>query len=179
MRNYPNAALGLRYVFYGELLGIAYVFLFWVPLLGLVLSVAANVLHLLGLYRASSEDEGYRMAFYASVVNLVAAILGTFVLSSLMQAVCLVLNMVSIYFVCITTSNLLYSLGSLPLSNRGRLVWKINLGCTVVSVAVTMMMLLPGLVVAGAMLGLVVSVVTLVGYIMYVLFLSQSCKVLA
>jgi hypothetical protein len=59
VRTYPNAAQGLKLLFIGEIVAIVGAILSLVPVLGPILIVGSEVLILLGLYKAGTDDQGY------------------------------------------------------------------------------------------------------------------------
>lgn len=182
MNRYPNAAGGLTLMFYGQIVTIIGMFLAWVPLIGALTALAGGVLYLVGLYKAGPDDEGYRTAFMVSIVSIVVNVVSSFVgegfMATLTSIVSSVLSLAVIYFVCVTTSNLLHSVDQEALSDRGLTVWKINLVCTVVTVAVALLAYVPLLNILAAIAAVLILIVELVGYIMYLMFLNSSSKAL-
>ena len=179
MFEYPKAADGLKLMFYGEILTIIGAFLTLI-LIGPVIILVGYILTLVGLSRARADDEGYNTAFMLSIVNIVLGILGMFissdsVMGSLLNIISTIVSLAIIYFVCITTGNLLRSKGEDALAQRGQTVWMINLVCTIVSVALTVLLFIPILGAVLAVVGLLaVAIAELVGYILYLMFLYSS-----
>ena len=184
MNQYPNAAGGLRLMFVAQILVIVGTLLIWVPLVGPVIVIVGGVVQLLGLYKAGTDDEGYRTALLITAVNLVVSLISQFlfsnggVMSSLLGIVGDVLGLAAIYFVCTTTSNLLHAVGEEGLSERGGTVIKIYTVCTVVSVVCSVLSVVPVLNILAALVSIVAAIALLVGYIMYLLFLNSSSKAL-
>ena len=179
---YPNAAQGLRMMFFGQILMIVGVLLAWVPLVGALLIIAAPIAELVGVYKAGADDENYRgaLVFVALVlmVNFISGFKGEGFLGSILDMVSEVLNLMVVFSVCNTTSNLLHSIGQEELSQRGGTVIKIYAACTVISIVCQALGFIPIINIAAALVLAVSSIVQLVGYVMYLLFLNGSGKAL-
>lgn len=179
MRNYPNASEGLKLMFYGEIVAIIGAF---IPFVGVLLVVVGGIVSLVGLNKAGTDDEGYRTAFMLTIISIVVSVisgfLGQSVLGSLLNIVSSILSLAIIYFVCITTANLLCHAGATDLADRGRKVWNINLSCTVLGVVLTLLLFIPVLNILAIVGVIVVAIIELVGYIMYLMFLHGSYKAL-
>ena len=179
---YPNAAQGLRLMFFGQILMIAGVLLFWVPLVGFLMVLAAPVLEIIGIYKAGMDDENYRgvlvFVVLGLVANLISGLVGDGFLGFLLDAVSEVLSLLMVYGVCSTTSNLLHSIGQEELSQRGGTVIKIYAACTVISIVCQALGFIPIINIAAALVNGISGLVMVVGYVMYLLFLNGSGKVL-
>ena len=64
------------------------------------------------------------------------------------------------------------------MAQRGQTVWTINLVCAIVSVVLSLLMWIPLLNILAIVGGIVVMIAELVGYILYMMFLSSSYKLL-
>ena len=179
---YPNAANGLRLMFVGQILMIVGVLLAWVPLVGALLIIAAPIVELVGVYKAGADDENYRgtLVFVALVlmVNFISGFKGEGFLGSILDMVSEVLNLMVVFSVCNTTSNLLHSIGQEALSQRGTTVIKIYTACTAVSIVCQVLGIIPIINIAAALVAGISGLVMVVGYVMYLLFLNGSSKVL-
>lgn len=179
---YPNAASGLRLMFLGQILMIVGVLLAWVPLVGALLIIAAPVVELVGVYKAGDDDENYRgaLVFVALVlmVNFISGFKGEGFLGSILDMVSEVLNLMVVFSVCNTTSNLLHSIGQEELSQRGGTVIKIYTACTAISIVCGVLGIIPIINIAAALVAGISGLVMVVGYVMYLLFLNGSSKVL-
>lgn len=180
--SYPNAAQGLRLMFLGRMVMIAGLLVSWVPFVGSLLMIASPVLELVGIYKAGDDDENYRGALvFAALVlaaNFIAGLLGEGFLRFALEAAASVLNLLMVYSVCTTTSNLLHSVGQEALSQRGRDIIKIYTACVAVSLVCTVLGVIPIVNIAAALVSGLSSLVLLAGYVMYLLFLNGSSKVL-
>lgn len=179
---YPNAASGLRLMFLGQILMIVGVLLAWVPLVGALLIIAAPVVELLGVYKAGDDDENYRgtLVFVALVlmVNFISGFKGEGFLGSILDMASEILSLLVVFSVCNTTSNLLHSIGQEELSQRGGTVVKIYTACTAISIVCGVLGIIPIINIAAALVNGISSLVMVVGYVMYLLFLNGSSKVL-
>lgn len=179
---YPNAASGLRLMFLGQILAIVGVLLAWVPLVGALLIIAAPVVELLGVYKAGDDDENYRgaLVFVALVlmVNFISGFKGEGFLGSILDMASEILSLLVVFSVCNTTSNLLHSIGQEDLSQRGGTVIKIYTACTAISIVCGVLGIIPIINIAAALVNGISSLVMVVGYVMYLLFLNGSSKVL-
>lgn len=182
MKQYPNAAEGLRLMFIGQILVIVGTLLIWVPFVGSLIVIAGTVAGLLGIYKAGADDENYRGALVFQVISLVVGVvngfLGDGILSSLLGIVSMVLSLLVVYTVCNTTSNLLHSLGNEPLAERGQTVIKLYMACTAVSIVCQVLGIVPILNIIAGLVMVVAAIVQVVGYVMYLLFLNGSSKAL-
>lgn len=182
MRSYPNAAGGVKLILYAQVLAILAIALAFIPVVGPVLAVLAGVAVLVGLSKASADDSGYHAALVLNVANIVVNVVSAFfsgrLVGSILSIVSALLSMAVLYLVCTTTGNLLYSKGQNKLSDMGRLVWLINLACTVVSVVLSILMLLPVIRILAALLSVVLALVEVLGLLLYMYFLYKSSQVL-
>ena len=179
---YPNAAKGLRLMFLGRILTIAAILLIWVPLLGLLLAVAATALEIAGIYTAGTDDENYKGALVFAVLSLAASLVSGFLqpglLTSLLDAAGVIFSLLVVFSVCSTTSNLLHGLGQEALSQRGALVVKIYAVCTAVAVVCAVLSFVPIINIAAALGSAIASLAEIAGDVMYLLFLNSSSKAL-
>ena len=176
MRSYPKAADGLKLMFYGEIIALVGALLSVLGLIGLILCIVGPVVSAYGLFQAASDDEGYRTAFYLTLGQVVINLIALFAKSgslfaSLLSLVSTILGLAVVYYVCITTSNLLHAVDQEAQSARGRTVWMIYLVCAVVSVVVQVLALIPLVNLVAMLLAVVLAIVQLVGYILYMIFL--------
>lgn len=179
---YPNAASGLRLMFLGQILMIVGVLLAWVPLVGALLIIATPVAELVGVYKAGDDDENYRgaLVFVALVlmVNFISGFKGEGFGGSILDMASEILSLLVVFSVCNTTSNLLHSIGQEELSQRGGTVIKIYTACTAISIVCRVLGIIPIINIAAALVNGISSLVMVVGYVMYLLFLNGSSRVL-
>lgn len=194
---YPNAAGGLKMLFLAQILSIAAIAilvlgaimsafggLLLLLMLGSLVAIASGVLEILGLNKAGMDDEGYRGAMLFAVIGLVVSLINSWWLSdvpfvgTLLSLAGDVLVFLVVNAVCQTTGNLLHGVGNEVLSERGAVVAKIYLICTVVNIVCTIVGAIPILGILAGIVNFVSAIVSLVGYVMYLTFLSGSSNAL-
>ena len=182
MNYYPNAAQGLKMMFWAEIAAIACVVLMVVPLvniLAMIAALAASIISMVGLYKAGSDDEGYKTAFILTIVNLVLELLngveGFF--GGLISIASAVVGLAIVYYVCTTTARLLTAVGSAEVAEKSN-VWKLYMVCTVVEVACVLVSWVPVLNVLAAIAAVISAIVMLVAEVLYMIFLYKSYQAL-
>ena len=184
---YPNAAAGLKTVYQSQIVGLIATVLLFIPLINILAAAAllvVFVLYMVGLNQCAKQDDGYRTAFTLVIVNLVVNLLGNFIpgaISTILSLVGDVLTLAALYFVCITTNRLLENLRA-PQStiDRGVVVWKINVICTIVAVVCTLLSMIPvvSLQLLASIVTLIATIAQLVGCILYMLFLRDAYRIM-
>ena len=193
---YPNAAAGLKTLYQAKLVGLISIVLVIVPIVQ-VLAVAAMLiagfLALVGLAQCRKDDKGYRIAFnmiIASLVtdlstNLVSAYAGTEgfagICSNILSIATDVLSLASLYFVCITTNRLLKETAAVEnLIDRGIVVWKLNVVCTVILLVCYLLQMIPGNIAAiiAGYLAIFALIAQIVGNVLYILYLHNAYRAL-
>ena len=196
-QSYPNAAGGLKLMFYAQILsivgsvvtvlgaGMAAVDVMAggsgglgaVAILGLLVVIGAAVMNFLGLNKAKDDDAAYGSALMFVIAALVVSVLSNFLggipfVPTLLSLAGTVLNFLVVKTVCETTGNLLHSKGNDALADRGATVAKIYFICTVISVVCTVLSIIPIINVLSGLVAGISGIVSLVGYVMYLTFLS-------
>lgn len=193
---YPHAAAGLKTVYQARLVGLISIVLVIVPIVQ-VLAVAAMLiagfLALVGLAQCRKDDKGYRIAFnmiIASLVtdlstNLVSAYAGTEgfagICGNILSIATDVLSLASLYFVCITTNRLLKETAAAEnLIDRGIVVWKLNVVCTVILLVCYLLQMIPGNIAAiiAGYLAIFALIAQIVGNVPYILYLHNAYRAL-
>ena len=196
MMTYPNAAAGLKTLYQAKLVGLISIVLVIVPIVQ-VLAVAAMLiagfLALVGLAQCRKDDKGYRIAFnmiIASLVtdlstNLVSAYAGTEgfagICGNILSIATDVLSLASLYFVCITTNRLLKETAAAEnLIDRGIVVWKLNVVCTVILLVCYLLQMIPGNIAAiiAGYLAILALIAQIVGNVLYILYLHNAYRAL-
>lgn len=196
MMTYPNAAAGLKTLYQARLVGLISIVLVIVPIVQ-VLAVAAMLiagfLALVGLAQCRKDDNGYRIAFnmiIASLVtdlstNLVSAYAGTEgfvgICGNILSIATDVLSLASLYFVCITTNRLLKETAAAEnLIDRGIVVWKLNVVCTVILLVCYLLQMIPGNIAAiiAGYLAIFALIAQIVGNVLYILYLHNAYRAL-
>lgn len=182
MNNYVNAGDGLRKMFIASVGMIVCTVLMLVPLVNLFAGIGLivfAVVSLIGLYNAGRDIAGCKTAFVLTIIQLVLSVAGAFVdstglLYSLLNIAGEIITLLITYFVCTSVAKVMREIQVNEVADKGIRVWRINLGCTVASVILGILVLIPGFNVFAGVAALVVAIISLVGSILYMMFLSAS-----
>lgn len=196
MMTYPNAAAGLKTVYQARLVGLISIVLVIVPIVQ-VLAVAAMLiagfLALVGLAQCRKDDNGYRTAFNmviaGLVTNLAASLVSAYagaegfagICSNILSIATDVLSLASLYFVCITTNRLLKETAAAKnLIDRGIVVWKLNVVCTVILLVCYLLRMIPGNIAAiiAGYLAIFAVIAQIIGTVLYILYLRNAYRAL-
>lgn len=193
---YPHAAAGLKTVYQARLVGLISIVLVIVPIVQ-VLAVAAMLiagfLALVGLAQCRKDDKGYRTAFNmviaGLVTNLAASLVSAYagaegvagICSNILSIATDVLSLASLYFVCITTNRLLKEVAAAEnLIDRGIVVWKLNVVCTVILLVCYLLRMIPGniAVIIAGYLAIFAVIAQIIGTVLYILYLRNAYRAL-
>jgi energy-converting hydrogenase Eha subunit C len=196
MMTYPNAAAGLKTLYQAKLVGLISIVLVIVPIVQ-VLAVAAMLiagfLALVGLAQCRKDDNGYRTAFNmviaGLVTNLAASLVSAYagaegfagICSNILSIATDVLSLASLYFVCITTNRLLKETAAAKnLIDRGIVVWKLNVVCTVILLVCYLLRMIPGNIAAiiAGYLAIFAVIAQIIGTVLYILYLRNAYRAL-
>lgn len=148
-----------------------------------VLSIISLVFYLMGLSKAGSAHPGFKTALILVVVNLVLAVINTFagatVIGTVITIVTPIINFLTVSYVCNSSAELLRSVGDEVTALRGGTVRMIYLVCMVVGFACSILAVVPALAMAASVIGIVSSIASLVGLVIYMGFLKKSSESLA
>lgn len=193
---YPHAAAGLKTVYQARLVGLISIVLVIVPIVQ-VLAVAAMLiagfLALVGLAQCRKDDNGYRTAFNmviaGLVTNLAASLVSAYagaegfagICSNILSIATDVLSLASLYFVCITTNRLLKETAAAKnLIDRGIVVWKLNVVCTVILLVCYLLRMIHGNIAAiiAGYLAIFAVIAQIIGTVLYILYLRNAYRAL-
>ena len=193
---YPHAAAGLKTVYQARLVGLISIVLVIVPIVQ-VLAVAAMLiagfLALVGLAQCRKDDNGYRTAFNMVIdglgTNLAASLVSAYagaegfagICSNILSIATDVLSLASLYFVCITTNRLLKETAAAKnLIDRGIVVWKLNVVCTVILLVCYLLRMIPGNIAAiiAGYLAIFAVIAQIIGTVLYILYLRNAYRAL-
>lgn len=196
MMTYPHAAAGLKTLYQAKLVGLISIVLVIVPIVQ-VLAVAAMLiagfLALVGLAQCRKDDKGYRTAFNmviaGLVTNLAASLVSAYagaegfagICSNILSIATDVLSLASLYFVCITTNRLLKETATAEnLIDRGIVVWKLNVVCTVILLVCYLLRMIPGniAVIIAGYLAIFAVIAQIIGTVLYILYLRNAYRAL-
>lgn len=171
--DYTAAGRGLNKIFVGEIL----VILSFIPLLGAILALIGLILIMVGLNEASAAAEGYRTAFWLGIASIVVTVLSLFL--PILSLVSDILAFAIVYFVCITTADILDTNGDPATATKGRFVWKLYIVCTIIMVICGLLALIPGVAVLAALVIIPTAIASIVAGIQYLIFLYRASTFLA
>ena len=194
MMTYPNAAAGLKTVYQARLVGLISIVLVIVPIVQIFAIAAilvAAFLSLVGLAQCRKDDKGYRTAFNLVIIglvtNLAASLVSAFagtegvagICSNILSIATDVLSLASLYFVCITTNRLLKAAAE-NLIDRGIVVWKLNVVCTVILLVCYLLRMIPGNIAAiiAGYLAIFAVIAQIIGTVLYILYLRNAYRAL-
>ncbi len=190
MGYYPNAARGLKMMFWAQIVSIFAAVFSSIPLIGVIGSLAAiacSAITIVGVYVAGKDDEGFKKAFILTIVSLalslVSVILGFIpllggVLSSIVGVLTSILGLIVKFYIITTIAGILRKVGADDVADKGKTVWQIVMFCTVADVVLSLLMLIPIINILAAFLAFVVAVAEIVGAILYLIYLYKSYKAL-
>ena len=164
MTDYSLAGRGLNRMFIGEILCILAI----IPLIGGFLALAGLIVMLVGLHTAGKADDGYRTAFILTVAGLILSFI------PLLSLIVNILSIITTYLVCTTTARLLTEKGDLETAAKGLFVWKLYAACLVVSLVCALLLFVPIINVAALLLEIATAIASLVGGILYLMFLYRA-----
>lgn len=176
------AGKGLWFLFLADILMLAAIVVAFIPILGVILvlvaSIAAFVLQLYGPYVARNSHPNFKNAFYASVVAIVVGILaGIFnegFLGGLMDIVSTVVGFCITYFVCTAAGELLAEKGDTEQAARAGLIWKLYAISAVVSILNTLTGWIPVLNILMGVAAILSGIVSLVAYVLLIIFYYKA-----
>ena len=177
---YPNATHGLERVYQSQVIALVAAVLMIIPVINMLAAIAlivSLVLYMIGINEAGKDDENYKTAFTLIIVQLLNSLIGGVIFDLVNEALALAV----LYFVCITTNKLLKNIGADGrITDRGVVVWKINVICTIVEVVCTLLALIPSasLQLLAAVVTLVTAIAQIVGSILYILYLRDATTAL-
>lgn len=193
---YPHAAAGLKTVYQAKLVGLISIVLVIVPIVQIFAIAAilvAAFLSLVGLAQCRKDDKGYRTAFNLVIIglvtNLAASLVSAYAGTEGIAGICGnilsmaddILSLASLYFVCITTNRLLKETAAAEnLIDRGIVVWKLNVVCTVILLVCYLLRMIPGniAVIIAGYLAIFAVIAQIVGNVLYILYLHNAYRAL-
>lgn len=187
MQNLQEAKAGLKKLFIAQIGAVICSVLGQLPVISLVAGLAAwvfIVLTLLGFWQAGKDIEGCKTAFTLTIVNLVVSLLSVIFSKSVLFGTILslaitVINLAVTYFVCTSVSDVMTKNGSADVAKLGHTVWIINLVCALVTVVLVLLAFIPLLgAVLAAVGGILTAIASLVGGVLYIIFLYKSSQAL-
>lgn len=183
MVRYPNAAGGLKLIFWGQIVTILGGILSAISLIsvvGRILSIIGLFMNLVGLYYAKRDTlSGYNEAFVLTVINAAANLIVIFLDSTgkfcqLLSLASSIIGLLIIYYICNTTGKLLRNVNDYNTADLGDKVWNLTKICIIVTIVCCLLVIIP-LIGILAVIGLIGAIiVALIVNIMYLVFLFKS-----
>ncbi len=180
-----NAAVGLKWMFYAEAVTILCMILDRLPVVWVVGSigfVVCLIVDLLGLNRAGKDIPGCKTAFNLTIAELVITILnaifGGIIISAIFNVVIWVLQLLIIYNICTSVAGTVEKFAP-SLAATGQRVWKLVVGCKIVTIVIQILSVIPILgTILAVLLTVIIVIVEIIAEIMFLVFLYRSSKVL-
>lgn len=176
-QSHATAGQGLMLIFLGQIVTL----FSFIPVLGGFAALAGLIISVIGFYTLSQVNEGYKNAFYLTIVNLVISVLKvifrTGILNTMFSLISSIIGLIIVYLVCTTTAELLKGEDD-GLVDRAGLIWKLYAICTCVSIVCSLLMYIPFINILAALFTFVIAIVQIVAAILYLIFLWKSQKVL-
>lgn len=185
MEKFVNAGPGLRKMFIAALGSVICSVVSIIPVIGMIASIGTLVfaiLSMVGLYQTGKDIQKCMTAFYVTIANIVVSIIKVFlsltIFGSILSIVGTVLSLLVTYLVCTSVADVMNQVGAAATAQKGHTVWMINLVCSIVSIVISILALIPVLNLIAAFTSIIIVIVSLVATIMYMLFLNDSAKAL-
>ena len=193
---YAMAAAGRKTVYQARLVGLISIVLVIVPIVQIFAIAAilvAAFLSLVGLAQCRKDDKGYRTAFNLVIIglvtNLAASLVSAYAGTEGIAGICGnilsmaddILSLASLYFVCITTNRLLKETAAAEnLIDRGIVVWKLNVVCTVILLVCYLLRMIHGniAVIIAGYLAIFAVIAQIFGTVLYILYLRNAYRAL-
>lgn len=190
MNRYFDAQGGLKKLFAGTVGTLICNVVSAIPFLVMVAAVGSllfTVLAIYGLYQAGKDIPGCKSAFLLYVIEFVVQIfLSAFAfmpMGAAIASICVIaqaiLDMVIIYLVCTSVSEVMIVKGHGDIANFGKNVWILSVIAYVIGIVITLMAKIPVIGIIAVLLGIIVAVVKIVAGVLYLIFLYRSSEALA
>lgn len=187
MVKYPNAASGIKKVFFAKIIGVIGFVLAFIPFFGafltLACTIAATIFNVWGILEASKDHDGYQTALVFTIADLIFALVNTFIdnaaVSNVISFAGNVMNIAVLYYICKSTGDLLRDMKNYGLANKGDHVWNINKTCLIITAVCLVVAFIPLLNILAALTSLVVLGVTIYASVVYLIYLYQSGQYLS
>ena len=178
---------GLKLIFISQILSVISNFMADGLLSGLV-DVASVIVAMVGLYTAAPAHPKFRAAFRLNIalciLGVIVAVLAVFQKAgvslgqtTLLLAVAILvvaLGVWSVYLICTAAGEILTVNGYATLADKGVTVWKIFLVTSAAMIVFMLLAMVPFMLVIAGILVIGTAVATLVGGILYMIFLYNA-----
>ena len=151
-----------------------------------VLAIISFILNLVGINRASKDEEAFKTALYAALAGIVISVIGTFTkegsfLNGLLDTLNGVCDLLVTFMVCQGVVNLAGKLEDTAVAEKGKSVQKLLLTVWIIVIVVRLIVAILGGTTAGLLAGIlaiVAGVIAIVAYFLYLGLLSKAKKML-
>ena len=202
MVKYPNAAKGLKMIFFAQILSIigAVVTVMITmsgalslslgtmvsgAVIGGIICIVASLIQIGGIIIAKKDEltGGYDKVFILTIVNIVLSFISMFLekgtLESVISLVSNIITYVIFYYMCTTTSTLLRDVGDRENASRGDSVWNLTKICLIITGICVVLLFIPFINLLASLALIVVAVMAIVANILYLIFIYRSANSLS
>lgn len=143
-------------------------------------AIVFAIINLVGLNGAGKDIEGCKTAFTIAIISIIVSVCGSFLksIALLFTLAGLVLSFLITYYVCTSVSEVMATIGARDIADQGNNVWKIYLACNIIQAVIAILNLLPALKPITNIGTIANAIVSLIGLILYMIFLQKSSKAL-
>lgn len=184
MSRYRIASKGLRIMFVGELVALVSIpVMLILPFWGNLVVIVGGIIFMVGLYKAGEAHSDYRTVFTWKLLGILLSLLKIFLKNTLvallLEIVGVALSCAACYFICTASAELLNEKEKYELAQRADKLYKIYIGCYIVSIVCTLLGLIPGLSEIVYVATIITALISLVVGILIVVFYNSASKALA
>ena len=153
-----------------------------------VLAIIAFILNIVGISKASKDEESFRMALFAVIGGIILSVIGTAFnnvngyVSSIMQALQVVADLLVLLYVIQGIRYLSLKLNRPDIDQKGQNLFKIIFIVLVLQFIARIVVIIFGGMAASitaAILALIAVILSVIEYILYLAFLAKAKKMLA
>ena len=153
-----------------------------------VLAIIAFILNIVGISKASKDEESFRMALYAVIGGIILTVIGTAFnnvngyVSSIMQALQVVADLLVLLYVIQGIRYLSLKLNRPDIDRKGQNLFKIIFVVLVLQFIARIVVIIFGGMAASitaAIIALIAVILSVIEYILYLAFLAKAKKMLA
>lgn len=188
--NLRNASNGLMYAFvsiliyvFGTILSLFYGFFSksfdeMIKII-VIIGIGSVIMNFFGIYLASKDDPGYKKAYIFTCINLVINIVLLLdgdqgLLQSLLNLAQMIFQIMIIYYICKTTSNLHTLKNNYTLAANGDRIWRLSKIMFIAYGICMVLMFIPFINILASIAMLAVSIMFIYIAIIYIIFLKRS-----
>lgn len=153
-----------------------------------VLAIIAFILNIVGISKASKDEESFRMALFAVIGGIILSVIGTAFnnvngyVSSIMQALQVVADLLALLYVIQGIRYLSLKLNRPDIDQKGQNLFKIIFIVLVLQFIARIVVIIFGGMAASitaAIIALIAVILSVIEYILYLAFLAKAKKMLA